>query len=279
MKTVIAFVNDLHVGHPFAICPRQWTLHDGSVFRPNELQVVIRRHWRACWQRVNQSRRNGRLIVVVVGDAIEGLHHDTTQVITTRLDTQEQMAGAVLEEALQLARFKSGDEMRFVTGTPAHDGAGAQSLERVARQVLDLADAPGRVTLDRWRAEIDGLLFDVAHEPGSGPGNRTQTHGNAFQMWLKSLYYTALETGQPVPRFVIRAHHHTYLKREVHNLCGESVVTGYILPAWKLKDEYVYRRAAHALSSVGLLALTLHNGQVHETVHRIAIEQDRIEVL
>lgn len=278
-RTMIIFVNDLHVGHPFALCPATWVLHDGNVFTPNALQVQIRAHWLACWQRIGEQRKGARLVVVYVGDLVEGLHHDTTQVVTPRIDTQEAMAIAVIEEGLRLAHFKNrGDQLRFVTGTPAHDGNGLQSIERIARNVLD-CDGDGRASRDHLLLSIDGLLIDVAHQPGSGPGARAQTYGNAFQNWLKSVYYESLETGRPCPRVVVRAHYHTYLKREVCNLAGDVVLTGYILPAWKLKDEYVYRRQAHALASIGMLSITVQDGRMNDDVQRISITQDHIEVL
>ena len=117
--TIIVFVNDLHVGHPFAVCPVSWVLHDGNVFTPNPLQLQIRGHWVDCWQHVKQVRKGARLIIVPVGDLVEGNHHETTQLITQRIDTQEQMAVAVLEEGMKLAGFRKGDQIRFVTGTPS----------------------------------------------------------------------------------------------------------------------------------------------------------------
>ena len=278
-QNVIAFVNDLHVGHPFAVCPASWTLHDGNVFTPNPLQQQIRAHWVACWQRIGQLRQGARLIVVTVGDLVEGTHHDTTQIITNRVDTQEAMAVAVIEEGLMYAGFRRRDQLRFVTGTPAHDGNGLQSVERIARSILDM-DQDGRLSRDRLLLSVAGQVFDVAHQPGSGPGTRAQTFGNAFQNWLRSLYYESLETGRQPPRFVVRAHYHTYLKREVHSMAGEVAITGYILPAWKLKDEYVYRRQAHALASIGMLSIQVDaDGRITEDVQRISIEQDHVEVL
>ena len=277
--TIIVFVNDLHVGHPFAVCPVSWVLHDGNVFTPNDLQIQIRAHWVDCWQHVRQVRKGARLIIVPVGDLVEGNHHETTQLITQRIDTQEEMAVAVLEEGMKLAGFRRGDIIRFVTGTPAHDGNGLQSIERIARSILD-TDQDGRVSYDRLRFMVRGQLFDVAHQPGSGPGGRAWLYGNSFQAWLKSLYYESLETGQPVPNYVIRAHYHTYLKRVVHNMTGDVVTTGYILPAWKLKDEHVYKRQAHALGSIGMLIMRIDKaGCVTDDLQRIPIEQDRIEEL
>lgn len=279
--SLLVFVADLHVGHPFAVCPAEWTLHDGQVYRPNPLQKLIRAHWCATWQRVGEQRKGRRLIICVAGDATEGLHHNTTQVITGRTDTQEAMAAAVLEEALHLSKFnlRRGDTLRLITGTPAHDGNGAASLERIARSVLDY-HGDQRQTRDYWQAEVHGVRFDVAHRPGSGPGTRNWVRGNAFQAWLKSLYLNALEAQQPPPRYVIRAHRHDYLRRDVYNLNGEIATTGIILAAWKGKDEYVYQLAPEAIASIGALTVTVEpDGTTWAECQRIEIPQDHVETL
>lgn len=279
--TTIVFISDLHIGHTLSLCPAKWTLHDGHEFRPNPLQDIIREHWLATWQRIAEQRKKRRLVVCLVGDACEGLHHDSTQIITARLDTQEDMAAAVINEALSISKFnpRRGDVLRAVTGTPAHDGPGAASLERVMRQVLHY-NGDHRQTRDRWLVDINKTRFDVAHQPGSGPGTRTWVRGNAFQAWLRSVYLDALESGDKPPRFIIRAHRHVYVERHVHNGAGNVVVTGYILPPWQAKTEYVYQVVPEAVTAIGALVLDIDSdGTTRTRCDLLRLEQDEAEVL
>lgn len=272
---------DLHVASPFAVCPPQWTLHDGNPFTPNELQHVIRRHWLTCWQRVAELRAGGRLLVVVAGDATEGVHHGTTQILTPRLDEQEAMAVAVIEEGLHTAHFNllAGDRLRFCVGTDAHDGDGAGSLERIARTVTD-ADGNGRVTRDNLQFAINGVRFAVTHKPGSGPGSRLQTQGNAYQSWLKSLYLARLEQGDPLPRYVLSAHYHQYLQRPVYRANGELALTGVMLPAWKVADAYIAQAAPFALGTVGMFVVVIAaDGTTRDYCWRIPVGQPACEEL
>jgi hypothetical protein len=281
-RTVLVVVNDLHVGSPFAVAPARWLLHDGNSFEPNELQRLILAHWAMCWQNVAKLRKGARLIVVVLGDVIEGVHHETTQVVTTRLDTQEAMAAAVIESGLQLAQWRNrGDVLRFVTGTPAHDGLGYQSAERVARAVLDLGyNASQRSTTDVLRLSVNGTRFDFTHKPGSGPGSRAHTLGNAFGGWLRSLYFAALEEQQPPPRYVLTAHFHNYLRREVYATRGHVAMTGYICPSWKVADEYVMRVAPFAVANVGMLAFDVApDGATQEHLWLLPVQQNDVEEL
>jgi hypothetical protein len=257
-------------------------MHDGTETRPNELQEIILAHWCTCWANVAKLRKGARLVIVVLGDVIEGLHHETTEITTSRIDTQEAMAIAVIESALKIAKFSNRhDAIRFVNGTPAHDGNGSASLERVARNVLgrDANDGtPSSANI--LRLNVNGVRFDVAHKPGSGPGSRAHTLGNAFHGWLRSLYFSALEEGQPPPRYVLTAHHHNYLRRDVHATRGHVALTGIICPSWKVKDEYVYRVAPFALSSIGMLAFDVQtDGTVQEHVWLLPVTQDEVEEL
>jgi hypothetical protein len=281
-RTIVAVVNDLHVGSPFAISPARWLLHDRTEKRPNELQEHILAHWCACWGNVAKLRKGARLVIVVIGDAIEGLHHETTEITTSRIDTQEAMAVAVIESAMKIAKFSNrGDVIRFVNGTPAHDGCGSASLERVARDVLDRDANDGTPSsANILRLNVNGVRFDVTHKPGSGPGSRAHTLGNAFHGWLRSLYFSALEEGQPPPRYVLTAHHHNYLRRDVHATRGHVAMTGIICPSWKVKDEHVYRVAPFALSSIGMLAFDVQpDGAVQEHVWLLPVTQDAVEEL
>lgn len=281
-RAIIAALADLHVGSPFALSPATWVLPDAATpYTANELQTIIRAHWLACWDKLAALRKGARLVVVLAGDACEGLHHDTVQITTTRLEVQEQMAAAVMEEGLHRAKFslRKHDVLRCVAGTGAHDGAGGASFERVARQLTDYS-GDGRVSKESDDFTVNGIRFLVAHKPGSGPGSRVQTQGNAYQGWLKSLYLGALEAGACAPRYVLTAHHHRYLTRNVYRSSGEVALTGVMLPAWKVKDEYIWQVNPFGLAQVGMVALeVLEDGATILHDWRIPIEQSKTEAL
>lgn len=281
-RAIIAALADLHVGSPFALCPPTWNLPDGATpLNPNELQTLIRAHWLACWDKLAALRKGARLIVVLAGDATEGLHHDTVQVTTARIEVQEQMAVSVIEEGLHRAKFslRKQDVLRCVAGTGAHDGAGGASFERVARQLTDYA-GDGRVSKDADDFTVNGVRFLVAHKPGSGPGSRNQTLGNAYQNWLRSLYFAALEAGGGAPRYVLTAHYHQYMTRPVYNSRGAEVLTGVMLPAFKVKDEHIWHVNPFGLAQVGMVALEVQPDGA-TTLHdwRINVEQGKSEAL
>lgn len=282
---VVANLNDLHTAHPFAICPPKWELYDSNVFTPNPLQQVIRTHWLDCARHIGELRRGKRLVLNLVGEPCEGLHHHSVQIITPRQDEQEAMAIAVIEEFLALCKFslRHGDKLLFYTGSFAHEGDGGASIERVARKVLDYDD-DGRLTRDHRSYTLDGIenspLFDVAHTPTVGPGNRVHTRGSSWRAALLSHYHVCLQRGIRPPDYVFRAHRHTYVPVTVNNYDGDTVMHGYMLPGWKGVDDYVRSKEPEALTYIGcLVADVTAAGKTGIECLRIKLEQDQTEVL
>lgn len=281
-RAIIVALADLHVGSPFALSPATWVLPDAATpFQANELQNIIRAHWLACWDKLAALRKGARLIVVLAGDATEGLHHDSVQVTTARIEVQEQMAVSVMEEGLHRAKFsyRRKDALRCVAGTGAHDGGGGASFERVARQLTDHS-GDGRVSKESDDFTVNGVRILVAHKPGASPGSRAWTRGNAYKSWLTSLYYAALDAGEQPPAYVLTAHYHQYLKAEACKMNGATALTGIMLPAWKVKDEYIWQVNPFGLAQVGMVALEVQpDGATVLHDWRIPIEQGKTEAL
>lgn len=281
-NAVIVPIADLHVGSPFSICPPSWVLPDGSTeFKPNELQRIIRAHWLECWTRVAYLRRDARLIVMVVGDATEGIHHDTRQLITTRPEVQEEMAVSVLEEGLAAAGFNlsKGDKIEFITGTPAHDGLGSSSFERVARKVMDYG-GDGRAASDSGDFTVNGVRILVTHRPKTSPGAYQWTKGRSYQSWLQSIYLAELEARHMPPRYVISAHYHHFMPRDAYTSDGHVATTGIMLPGWKLKDEFIQMLDPFSLATIGMCAITVsETGTTNLLDWCIPVEQNRSKIL
>lgn len=281
-RAVVAVTVDVHGGSSFAVSPSRWILPPHQQWQPNPLQEVINQHYLECWDRIGCLRRKARLISLYVGDMTEGLHHDSKDNVTNRLDIHEDFSVSVIHGGLERAKFqpKRGDVAKFYEGTDDHDGAGGESLRRVAKRILNVhPDDPTDYVKISDRLNINGVKFWITHKPGSGPGTRSQTHGNAFQNWLRSLYIAGLECGD-VPRYVLSAHHHQFLRRDVYALRGEVALTGFICPSWKIKDSYIMQVAPFALTSIGMLAFDItSDGHVTEYDWRIPVEQSPCEEL
>lgn len=283
MRKVLTIIADTHVGHPFALpgTADGWETVDGNFIANNEFQDELFRFWLESGRWVADLRRHAELIVVHAGDANEGVHHGTVQLVTQRVDEQERMFVTAQREWLAAAKFNPRrDRQLFLHGTaPAHAGIGNSSTERIARALLGTDDLDGTVILPRLYKTVNGVLFDIAHK-GYRLGGREWTRTNAMRAYLQSRWITALKAGQPLPRYFVRAHNHTFGYAALEDDDGATLSEGFLMPAWKLKDEYVYSLAPEAVSSIGVLAFTLEpdgSSRAHKLLMRLA--QERIEEL
>jgi len=278
-RTLLVFVSDEHCGCSVSLMPPTWTTVDGNTVTQNEPQRVVWEQWLEQWERVGRLRkRKDRLIVVNVGDAVEGLHHGTTQLVSSRLDEHERIHVACMEQALKLAHFdKRTDELWYIAGTAAHVGSGAAAEENVVRSLLGVDAATGlRQVQYHLRRRVNGVLFDVAHQ-GPTVGGRVWLRGNQLRAYLTDYYLECLENGQPTPRYVIRAHRHQYVRAETCTLTGAPAIEGFILPANTLKGEYAQTVAVKALAHVGLLIIGVEqDGQTWHRPEMMMQQQDSV---
>lgn len=278
-RTLCVFASDEHCGSKVGLMPPTWTDVDGGKHEQNEAQRVVWDQWIEQWDRVGRLRkRKDRLIVVNVGDAVEGLHHGTTQLVSSRLDEHERIHVACMEQALKLAHFdKRTDELWYIAGTAAHVGSGAAAEENIVRSLLGVDAATGlRQVQYHLRRRVNGALFDVAHQ-GPTVGNRVWLRGNQLQAYLRDYYFECLENGQPIPRYVIRAHRHQYVPATWYGCTGGVAIDGFVLPANTLKGEYAQTVAVKALAHVGLLIIGVEqDGQTWHRVEMMMQQQDTV---
>ena len=287
MKTILAFPADTHGGSSVGLFPAEhaWQLADGNQYHASPTQQLLWRQWRECWQRVKELRQGGRLIIMHVGDAREGVHHDTTQLVTANLEEQERIHIECMEYALDLAGFDGagGDLLYYIAGTEIHVGPAHAGEERIAR---DLGAIPFRkpTTEDSndgrfvWAAKVftvDEILFDVAHH-GAGLGSRAWTRENGLYQTLKSLYFMTCEDQNQPPRLWIRAHKHRFLHATYHGRAGS--IDGFVLPSFQSVTHYASRLNI-GLSDIGMLTAIVEDGRVRWECDQVEYQAAKVEVL
>jgi len=262
-RKIVICPADTHSGSPVGwMLPNQWHLGDGGYHNPTETQRIIHSQVEEVLSEIKPYRKRGtKIILVMVGDATEGDHHGTTQLVTKKTEEQERIHIASMDWFLKELSFsiKRGDELFYVEGTLSHVGQAAQSEERIAR---DMSATPrrlgtpqndykdGRYVWPRLRLSVNGVGYDIAHHAEVGAGTRVHTRGNALLSYLRSLYYTLIDSRAKVPGYWIRAHKHVYCHRSHEGKQGR--IDGFLLPALQAKTEFGYKVAAGEVSSLGI---------------------------
>jgi hypothetical protein len=234
--TIVAVISDTHVGGTTAISPLKFAIHSD---RPKETQTVeasaAQRWLYEAMQDYKQAvmtaagvrgkYRKHRVIVFHLGDVVDGLHHDTPQVMN---ETSDQIWAAC--DLLRPFAALADGGMWITYGTGAHTGGTAEHEVTVGRELGVHHDW-------EFSLDVDGSVFDITH------------HGRAGQRdWTGSAANLAVEVardyqkdGKPAPRYVLRGHTH-----KVDDTGWKLPDTrAIVLPSWQLRTAYSHKAAAN----------------------------------
>lgn len=291
-STLFCFPADTHAGSTSGLMPpEQWQMADGGFHNPSYTQKVIWKQWEDCWDKVIETKKKNksRLVIVHLGDAIEGNHHDSTEIITNRLDEQERIHISCMDWALKATKFNSDveDKIIYVAGTTAHTGESAVAEERIARQFdgiypykrgtesLDYQD--GKYVWDRILFSHAGVNFNVAHA-GANPGNRAWTKESGLQSLIKNVYFSSIESNTKIPNFWIRAHMHEYTPAIYKGKKG--TIEGIICPAFQGRTHYLKILPNHIMSDIGMFCVLVQDdGTYSSFCEHLYIENDKVMAL
>ena len=128
---IVAIVSDLHTNSHVGLCT-PFFQHEGGQHKANAGQRWLWHCWKDYWQAIVRLRDDTGLpvLAIVNGDAHDGDHHGTSEIITRNQADQLRLAVDVLEPALAVA-----DRLIVVRGTPAHTGEAAWMEESLARDI------------------------------------------------------------------------------------------------------------------------------------------------
>ena len=256
--TFIVVLSDMHSGGSTALFPnRFWqsttTEHNHT---PTRRQKQMYRHFVDCMEYARENREGKRLIVIHDGDAIEGYHHNTTQVITSNKKEQAELHIELMDTFLRHTKWskQDGDQLYYVSGTETHTG----DVEHGIAKDLSAERNPygGRI-FDRLELKINNrLLWFVHHGKSRGDG---ANEGNALRNWLRDVYWDCAKSRRQPPDFVCTGHTHTpaYNTYVIPHENGYHTMHGLICPSWQEKTRYAYKVAPLNKNEIGAVYLEI----------------------
>jgi hypothetical protein len=216
---------------------------------------------------VAEARKNKRLIVINLGDAIDGFHHGSMQESLFKVNDQIEAHLILMRDFMKRVGFRKGDELHYVMGTEAHVGDNEKNIaEELQAEVHDL------LTLN-----INGKSHVFAHhgkKRGSG-----QNEGNALRNFLRD-YRDDLEKDDIPPADVLWSGHthahtwNTHIRRvkggEFHELHG------IICPSFQAKTRYTYGKMPMVVNSVGGTYMRIGaDGEISRPHFVVQVTQDK----
>jgi predicted phosphodiesterase len=253
-ETTLAVISDMHTGSSTALFPRNGYKGEGTEgnpVKPNDRQIDINHVFVRFAGEVAVARKNRRLIVVNLGDAIDGFHHGSMQ--ESLFKEQDQCAAHVLlmTDFLKRAGFnkKKGDELYYVRGTETHV---KDTENEMAKELGAMRTHTGLYVNEILELNINGLLHLFLHH-GKARGTG-QNEGNALRNYLRDTRDDREKDG--LSRIDVlwsgHTHGHTWNSHIRRMRNGEfHEMHGVICPSWQAKTRYAYGKVPAAVNSVG----------------------------
>jgi hypothetical protein len=239
-KTILAVFGDTQIGSSTALAPPKFTIHNNDpketqVVEHNRLQSWLWDSWVDYWDYikvlagVRGRNRKNRIVVVHMGDVIDGNHHGTLQIMAD-IDDQKIAAKDILNPIADMA-----DAFFGILGTEAHAGQNSEDEIDLYKD-LSVTEYGQNLTI-----KVDGKIHDFAHH--GRVGGRGWTSAAASIGVEVLLDYGSL--GMPFPDYIWRAHNHV-IDDSGDKLPGTRVIC---LPSWQLKTSFVHRLTANRVRS------------------------------
>jgi hypothetical protein len=278
-RTVIAIPTDTHSGSKVGLMDinKPYSMSDAGSYNPSFTQKIIWKQWEESWEHIKELRKKSRLIVIHCGDPIEGLHHDLTECVNVNVSDHKIIHIDTMDWALQKAKFSAkNDLLYYISGTPSHCGRNNCHTNDVAKDLHAVPCWENRYHWGMLPLMVNGTLLSFQHE-GVRKGIRAWTNENVLRYYTKSEMFDFIGNRRPVPRFIIMAHNHTYVRSGIVYAYGHEC-EGIILPAFQAKTDFVYKKKAMAMASVGMFYIIVEeDGSVDCGVDMIEVEQDKIQ--
>lgn len=245
IKNVVV-ISDTHCGCGLAILPPSGaTLDDGGTYLPSKLQKIIYGYWEEFWGEFVPNATHGEPFAVVHnGDAIDGVHHNSTTQISNNLEVQRKIAEDLLKPVVQACDGR----YYHIRGTEAHVGKSASEEESLARNLGAIKSADGQhARYDLWLQigdQSDNGLIHLLHHIGTTGSQAYES--TAVHKELVESFTEAGRWGARPPDVIVRSHRHRMIETNIptHNGKARAVVT----PCWQGKTPFVWKIPGGRLS-------------------------------
>jgi hypothetical protein len=235
MTKVIVIIADTHTGGYTGVCSKNGiALDTGAVITPSKFQQFLIDSWEDFFYTFVPSVTTGikSKILVHNGDAIDGVHHESAEVVPS-VQSQEQAFVEMMKPIRE--QYDTYIQMR---GTEVHGGIAEQSTERVAELLGSLKEkSTGRYShLEKW-IDCEGVILQLSHHIETTRSVAYET--SAPMRELVTVWIENSQWGMKMPDIIVRSHRHRYTCVTLPTR-GQDIAC-IVTPSWQLKTHYTYK--------------------------------------
>lgn len=234
IKNVVC-ISDLHAGCKLALCPPGGaSLDDGGRYLPSPLQLKLYDIWREFWDKWVPTATKGEPFAVVVnGDSVDGVHHNSTTQISHCLEDQADIAYELLAPIVDLCAGR----LYVVRGTDAHVGQSGVDENKLAKRLGAKKSDTGQFARHELWMQLDKYLLHFAHHIGTSGSMAYET--SALMRELSEMFADSARWGNQIPDIIVRSHRHRHIEVRVPTKNNYGIA--FVTPAWQLRTPFSYR--------------------------------------
>lgn len=238
-------ISDTHCGCRLALCPPgQIKVDDGGYYVRSEFQHKMWAYWRMFWDEwVPEVTRGEPWDLVHNGDAIDGVHHNSTTQISHNINDQKKIAEIVLKPIVDACKA-TGGTYYHIRGTEAHVGKSAVNEEELAQLLGAKPNKEGQYArYDLWKRvgkstkKVAAPLVHLLHHIGTTSSSAHES--SAVNAELAASFVEAGRWGREAPDYIVRSHRHRSIAVDIDTHKGYAA--GIVTPAWQGKTPFVWK--------------------------------------
>lgn len=193
---LLVVVSDLHCGSTVGLMPPDSLNMAGNTigFGNNLHQAWLWENWQAAQAQVAKIAGNDPLALLINGDATEGIHHRSPEVVASLIENHCAMAAEALRPFSQRAV-----ETLVVKGTECH----THDVESYLARLLGAREGLAR---EKWLFRIHGCLVDATHH--IGVTSRAYLEATSMSIAMGNARLNSLRAGHEPASVFLRAHRH-----------------------------------------------------------------------
>lgn len=236
---MVVIVSDLHCGSTVGLLPPDFVTLEGNEIQQNAVQRWLWECWTDATERWLPSIvGSDPFALVVLGDAVEGDHHRTTQIISKDMIDHRNAAVECLSPMAKRAAATF-----VVEGTECHVGNVEHTLAGKLKAVPD--PDTGKPAWERLDLTVAGTRSIFQHHITVAIRSYLEASGLGIALGNEQL--EAAKNGEQPPKCLFSAHRHRYGEfRDASGLCVVS-------PPWQVKTRHGMKVVPSARTRPGLV--------------------------
>lgn len=271
----LVIVSDLHAGCRLGLCPpTPIRLDDGGHYHSSEFQQKVWELWREFHDKwLPEVTRREPYDLVVNGDVLDGVHHQSTTQVSHNIEDQLTIAEMALAPEVKKCKA-SGGTYYHIRGTEAHVGKSGIYEEQLARRLGACPNDQGQYA--RWElwkrvGGAGGPLVHLLHHVGT-TGSAAH-EASAVNAELTASYVEAARWRREPPTYVVRSHRHRFIAVDIGAANGYAAAI--VTPAWQGRTPFAYKIPGARLSEPQIGGVLIRRGDEEHFYRRFVKSFDR----